>query len=218
MANVYTRILDRLLPAAFAKALPRMGSKQLAASLNTSKDQETDTGASGKMNVPHYWAPFYHSRDRRGVTKPSTAAKLIWFRNKSQDPRLVSGLSPVNKSEVRHLTKEGLRYGRELNREAIRNYCRATGKSKNKLTPADYAAANLPMIVADQSPRDGNLQKVKENPFFSDEPGGGMDGFVQEAEKIMHEVLFEEMESFLRETGLKKTEAVCRIQLPRTKA
>lgn len=215
MASIYSKILDRLLPAAFAKALPRMGSKQLAASLNTSKAKETDTSAEGRLNVPHYWAPFYHSRDLRGVVAPKQASKLIWFRDKTKDPRLVNGLSPVNKSEVRHLTKDGLREGARLNREAIKAYCRATGKSKSKLTPEDYRSINLPMIVADASPRDGNLNAVKQNPFFSNAPGGGMEGFDREAKAIIAEELYKEMEAFLRDTGLKNAKAECRIPLPK---
>lgn len=211
--GLYSQIIRKLLPAARAKALPGMGSGQLAAALNENVETETDTEASGYLNVPHYWAPFYHDRERRGVVNAAPGGMLVWFRDKKRDPRLPGGIYPVTKSQVRHLTKGEFRAFSEENRRVVAAYCRATGKRRKDLTRSDYMAMELPMIVTKQSPRHGDIGAVKDNPFFSNEPGGGMAGFSQEALPIIREACFDHVEEFLRTTGLKNKTIVRNIAL-----
>jgi len=212
--NLYSRIIRKLLPAARNKAITRLGGGQLAAALNENVDSENETGATGHLNVPHYWAPFYHDREKRGVVRSSReGGMLIWFNDKNDDPRLNGGLYPVTKSQVRHLTKDTIRYFSQKNREKVSAYCKSTGKRRKDLTRDDYMAMNLPMIVTKQSPRHGDIGAVHDNPFFSDAPGGGMAGFNQEALPIIREVCFEHVEEFLRSTGLKDKTIVRNIAL-----
>lgn len=211
--NLYGRIIRKLLPAARNKAITRLGGGQLAAALNENVDHETPEEAQGHLNVPHYWAPFYHDAEKRGVVKASPGGMLVWFRNKFDDPRLFGGNSPVTRSQVRHLTKADFRKWSAENRRIAKNYCRATGKRHKDLTRDDYMAMNLPMIVTKQSPRHGDIGAVHDNPFFSDAPGGGMAGFSQEALPIIREACFEHVEEFLRSTGLKDKTIVRNIRL-----
>jgi len=191
-----------------------MGSGQLARALNENVESETDTQASGYLNVPHYWAPFYHDRERRGVTRSTRqGGMLIWFKDKKRDPRLAGGIYPVTKSQVRHLTSATIREFSEENRQKVKEYCKRTGKRRKDLTRSDYMAMDLPMIVAKQSPRDGNLGEVHQNPFFSNEPGGGMQGFDSEAKNIIRQETYAYMEEFLRDTGLKDKTIVHNIRL-----
>ena len=56
------------------------------------------------MNVPQYWAIYYHEGHTKPII-PRNASVLVWYKNPSQDPRL-SGGYPIRRSQVRRLTKD----------------------------------------------------------------------------------------------------------------
>lgn len=88
-----------------------VGSKTLRAALVLIVDESKQRA---DLFIPHYWAVWYH--DGRGVVRPKTARKLVFFDNANDDPRLRNG-RPVKESQVKRLTRaqyqEGLRRNRE---------------------------------------------------------------------------------------------------------
>lgn len=54
------------------------------------------------LNVPHYWAVFYH--DGRGPVVAAPGKKLVYYKNPADDPRIAGGY-PVRLSQVRRLSK-----------------------------------------------------------------------------------------------------------------
>ncbi len=54
------------------------------------------------LNVPHYWAQFFH--DGRGVVNARPGHKLVYYKNPAEDPRIAGGY-PVRLSDVRKLTR-----------------------------------------------------------------------------------------------------------------
>lgn len=95
--SVSISLTGALLTAGRAFVFPRIPSRTLRNALTTYQ-----TGNRGYMNVPHYWAIYYHEGHTRPII-PRTASMLVWYKNPAQDPRL-SGGYPVRRSQVRKLT------------------------------------------------------------------------------------------------------------------
>ncbi len=175
--------MDYFIPA-LAKELAREGeikakakirSTQLRQGLYVQEEYSNRDSARYSLVVPHYWAAYVH--DGRGPVRPGSATLLVWFRNPNNDPRLNGGRSPVRLSGARKLSQGQFKQWSDVNRNIIQRYKKATGKTV--LTSTDYESMKLPMIVTRYSP--GTYRPSKVYPFFSNEPGGGMEGFLAQA-------------------------------------
>lgn len=120
--------------------------------------------------VPHFWATYIH--DGRGAVTGKPL--LIWFRNPKDDPRLLNGNTPERLSQTRRLTSGEFKKWSTINREKISAYKKATGK--RILTQGEMESLKLPMVVARVSPAPYKSSKIY--PFFANDPGGGMFGFI----------------------------------------
>lgn len=116
-----------------------------------------DAPKRGRLFITHYWALYIH--DGRGPFGPRNSQNLVWFRDPKQDPRLINGETPARASKLRHLTRLAYQEARRLNSLHL-----ARGGSVD----------TLPVIVTKRVDRATPAQ-----PFFSNEPGGGMAGFGQ---------------------------------------
>jgi len=57
----------------------------------------------GSLNVPYYWAEWYHN-GRKAIYKGPSDGFLIYYKDPKQDPRIKNGY-PVRASDVRRLSK-----------------------------------------------------------------------------------------------------------------
>lgn len=189
MKDLYTRIIERALPQALIRAKAFCESKQLRGLMEYVVVETGDKKASGIVNVPHFWAIYYHE-GRKIITKDG--GYLVWFRNINDDPRLNNGQAPVYRSDVRKLTEGQWRDWIAKNKEARR-----------KGQPP-------PMIVSTRSPINGKIN-WHGNKFFSNAAGEGMSGMAEEFKQIAKEEAFSYMEEWLKATGLKKAKINIRI-------
>jgi hypothetical protein len=143
---------------------------------------DTADKAAGVINVPHYWAIYYH--EGRRVITPVSANFLVWFKDPKDDPRLINGKSPINRSDLKRLNLPAS----ELRR------LRKEGK----------------LFMVKRSPRTGE-PRFTGNPFFSNKPGGGMFGFNEEFKRLATKMAYDDIEAWLRRTGLKKKTIRVRI-------
>lgn len=114
-----------------------------------------------QLQIPHFWAVYVHD-GREAPVRPQVATFMIWWENPREDPRLrPTGVTPQRASQIRHLTADEFR-------EAL-----ATFRS--------YTAAGFksPVIV-----RRHVTKPTPPSPFFSNEVGGGMHGFVKKANEV----------------------------------
>lgn len=178
------------------KAKAKIRSTQLRQGLYTQEEYSTPEAAKYDLIVPHYWAAYVH--DGRGPVRPKSATMLVWFRNPNNDPRLSGGRSPVRARGAKRLSSGQFKKWADINRQIIRRYRQATGKTV--LTSTDYEAMKLPMIVTRYSP--GTYRPSKVYPFFSNEPGGGMEGFLKQASAIAQRGASAHIKDRLRKAGL----------------
>ena len=188
------RLARKLAYQGQQKASPQIRSNQLRRGLYVREDPENDQKYA--LVVPHFWAAYIH--DGRGPVRPDTAKVLVWFRNPNDDPRLKAGLSPVRASGVRKLTKAQFQEWSAVNRGIIQRYKKRTGRKI--LTTAELQSLKLPMIVARYSP--GTFRPSKVYPFFSNEAGGGMQGFVNEAGRTVSREVSAHVKDVLSREGL----------------
>ena len=104
-------VLEDLGRQELARVKPLIGSKTLRAAITLII---SETEARAELFIPHYWAIWYH--DGRGAVSPTSARKLVFFDNPSDDPRLRGG-RPVRESQVRRLTRSQYRAGLQMNRD-----------------------------------------------------------------------------------------------------
>ena len=192
MARLIPEFAEELSKRGFQKVLPAIRSNQLRRGLVRIQNGES----SWALHIPHYWAVYNH--DGRSPVRPRKASYLVWFRNPNDDPRLSGGRSPERLSQVRKLSKGNFQKWSAVNRQIVKNYRRRTGK--RVLTSSDYETMKLPMIVAKLSPR-GNYF-VPGNPFFSNGPNGGMNGFIKEADTLADKMTSQAVLGFLRKEKL----------------
>lgn len=112
------------------------------------------TDTQVKMNITHYWAVFVH--EGRGEARARSGQFLAWYRNPREDPRLTpfGGQTPPRASQLL-----GLR--QVISAQQFREDVNA-GK----------------VVFAE---RTGPVAGV---PFFSNDAGGGMHGFVDQANRL----------------------------------
>jgi len=181
--SLVQRILDKALLRGEQRAKAFCRSRQLRKSMNRRVLQSTINFAKGIINVPQYWAIYYHSK--RAIIHPNSKSCLVWFRDPKDDPRLVNGESPMYKSQVRGLTKGEWK------------------KWKKKNAEAKAANQPVPMIITKRSPFKTVGVSWYGNPFFSNGPGGGMERLGKEVGRIAEQEVYAEMERFLKSSGLK---------------
>jgi len=177
---IYPLLIRAFLGLGKARSITKIPSKQLIEGLEAI---ELSDGV-GILHIPHYWAAYVH--DGRPPVTPQTASFLVWFKNPAEDPRYPGGRYPVYRRDIKRLSQAQFKAGLARNREVIKRYKAMTGKKV--LTSEDYRAMDLPMIIAVRSPRAGTAGKQPGSsfyfaegvPFFSNAPGGGMDGFTEE--------------------------------------
>jgi len=174
---------------------PKIRSNQLRMSLYKKVDLEDPT--KWALVVPQFWAAALHYG--RGRVTPKNATVLVWFRDPKNDPRLFNGNSPIRKSEVRKLTKAEFRKWSGINRKIIQDYKRQN--NKRILTSTEIQSLNLPMIVAKVS-GSTKFSKTKVYPFFSNNAGGGMQGFSQYVSSEAKSAVPDHIRRSLQDAGL----------------
>lgn len=107
-----------------------------------------------KIHITHYWAVFVHQG--RKAKRLAGNRFMAWYRNPAEDPRLkpFGGQTPARASQLLGL------------RQVI----------SNAQFKADKAAGK---IIFSQE-----VSATRGTPFFSNEAGGGMNGFVKDANTI----------------------------------
>ncbi len=174
---------------------PKIRSNQLRRSLYKKVDPEDPT--KWALVVPQFWAAALHY-GRERVT-PKNATVLVWFRNPNNDPRLRGGLSPFTRAGVRRMSKADFQKWSAINREKIQRYKKLTGK--RVLTSTEIQSLNLPMIVAKASGTT-KFSKTKVYPFFSNNAGGGMQGFSQYVASEAKSAVPDHIRRSLQDAGL----------------
>lgn len=91
-------------------------AREACKSRTLAKSMELIEGAvpgEARINVPHYWAVFYH--DGRGPIRAKPGHYLVYFKRPEDDPRTDGGSNyPTRSAEVRRLSRnEFYRYLRE---------------------------------------------------------------------------------------------------------
>lgn len=201
-SRLYPLLLRAFLTLGKARASAVIPSKQLEAALEAIEL----SNSKGVLHVPHYWAAYVH--DGRPPVTPQTATFLVWFKNPSDDPRYLGGQYPVYRSDIKRLTPDQFKAGLQRNREIIAAYKRRT--KRQVLTAEDYRAMDLPMIVAKRSPRVDTAGAQPGSkffyadgvPFFSNQPGGGMNGFREECNSVGKDIVNEYVKQRLTQNGI----------------
>jgi len=174
------RVLDRAMVIGLAKAKGFCTSQQLRKYMFAATDHIGPRVVKGVLRSPAYWSIYHHiGRANMSVIHPSGASFLAWFKNPKEDPRLINGESPIYRSQVKSL------------RDVM---------SKDEFRAAVDARK---IIFSKTSPRDGSA-KFKGNPFFSNDPSGGMAGFNEEVGQVAREEASKAVGAMLQRTGLKK--------------
>lgn len=165
--------------AALAQAKPEVAraSNQLASALRLVI--ERPAGAKGnvvaRVRIPHYWAIYVH--DGRGPFRKERF--MVWWKNPKRDPRLKDGLSPVRASQVRRLTRA--------------QWLQALQEREDWISSGGDPY-DAPVIITKAVRR-----ATKPRPFFSNGPGGGMQGFVNQANKIGRDIFSAHVRELLGE-------------------
>ena len=156
------RLLKRLGQAAMERVRPRIVSykgkpiQALQRALQAIVVSDTEL----KLRVPHFWAIYVHD-GRKAPVYPQHSAFMIWWKDPRQDPRLNGGVTPERASSLRHLTTQQFRDAMRLFREA------------------QESGAESPVVITPIVRR-----STPPSPFFSNEAGGGMHGFVTRANRV----------------------------------
>ena len=180
MEPINLRVLDRAMVIGLAKAKGFCSSQQLRKRLFAATDHIGPRVVKGVLRSPAYWSIYHHiGRKNMGVVTPRKTKMLAWFKNPKEDPRLINGESPIYRSQVKSL--------------------------RDVMSPKEFRAAvdARKIIFSKTSPRSGSAE-FDGNPFFSNNPGGGMAGFDEEVGQIAGEEASKEVEAMLQRTGLKK--------------
>lgn len=149
-------IVTRLTKRAYRRVKPLIPSRTLRKALFW----EVTPRPRGFLEVPHYWAVYYHRGT--GIIAPVRAKYLVWYQRAIDDPRLNKGKGPERARFIKRLTKdqweEGLR----------RNYLRRK-KGLRPFMLVSKARKGLPGV-----------------PFYDAALGsfGGSGGLLGEARKI----------------------------------
>lgn len=106
-------VVRRVGAIGFSQAKAAIDSRTLRQHL----DFFVDAVGEGVLNVPHYWAVWFH--DGRGAIRSRPGKKLVWFRAPDEDPRLAGG-RPKTTAEVKRLTRAQFQQALRRNRDAIR--------------------------------------------------------------------------------------------------
>lgn len=162
-----TKIADQLADAAVVKVRPLIPSQTLQGALRVvGRAGGLTDRVERRVGLPHYWAVYVH--DGRGPFNMPKGKFMCWFRDTSDDPRLVGGY-PFRVSERVSLTKEEFHHYMLLNRvveKAVYGRLRKPGEPQVG-----------PMIVTSR------IRKRTQAALFFDN-SRGMAGFTEEANKI----------------------------------
>jgi len=191
MSELSDRILRRAGRLGLQRVRPAIPSKTLrrASRFVQEPGAANADGVSqsrGKLTIPHYWAVIVHDGRKRVTAKPGRV--LVWFRNPAQDPRFPGKSTPARLSDLRSGGASGIVGSRgpgrrRLTRSEYRFWLKQNAKIKDK--------DKRPMIVAKSS------GPVTGDPFFGNEPGEGMAGFLSQVNGIALEEVRKEMAQFI---------------------
>lgn len=152
------RLVRRLAEAGLRRARPYLSRK--SNTLARAMRAIADTPDLGRIEVPHYWALYVH--DGRGAFAKQTL--MVWFRDPRDDPRLQLGKTPRRASQLRNLSRAQF---------------------------ADAMAKRDAWIKGGGDPYDSPViitkvirKSTAAFPFFGNEPGEGMFGFVYDANRL----------------------------------
>lgn len=165
-------------------ATPKIPSRALRADLHVNIQDDTH----GELAIDYFWARFVHD-GRRPFSMPP-GSYLVWFRNPQEDPRLDQGVTPRTRDKLRHLTAAQFAEGLQRNKEAV----------KAGLPP--------PMVV-----RREIFKATPARPFFSNEAGGGMNGFAAHVQNELSLFVREELRGLIGEDVLSGPTLVVKVKL-----
>jgi hypothetical protein len=108
------KVTDAILRAGVVRA--RFAVEPFSGTLSRAVTSYRDSDTHGAVHIPHYWAVFVND-GRRPFSMPGNRV-MCWFRNPLNDPRLKGGNYPVNRADVRHMTRVDFEFWLEENRKA----------------------------------------------------------------------------------------------------
>ena len=155
-AGITRRIVQRIMRAGAIRVRPQIPSRTLRRALR----RVTVSALEGALFIPHYWAVYVHD-GRRGFSAsdsglgPVRGTFLIFYRNPSADPRFAGRQTPERAAAVQRLTRAQFRRALE-----------------------EFATGSGNVIITRR------VKGVRATPFFSNDPGGGMFGFVDQANDV----------------------------------
>ena len=123
MTNPKQPFLQQFLPLALRAAYDycNIPLKIPSKSIRLSMTLEQDAPLRGRLNVPFYWATWYHN-GRGGIEKGPNDGFLVYYKDPKQDPRIKSGY-PVRRSDVKRLSpyrfKQDRRAGKLIVRKSV---------------------------------------------------------------------------------------------------
>lgn len=162
-AEAQRRLLLALGQAAKRWVLPRIRSykgKPIRA-LQRSLSVKVIGTSTVKLQIPYFWAVYVHD-GRKAPVRSRESSFLIWWKDPRKDPRLApSGVTPRRAEQLRHLSSDQFQEALRQHREAI---------AQNRESPVVI----VPAVKRPTPP----------SPFFANEPGGGMNGFVNKANEV----------------------------------
>jgi hypothetical protein len=121
-------------------------------SLKNDLEQQVIDFSHGRLYLDPYWAVYAHD-GRPAQVRPKGKGPFIWFPNRAEDPRLVGGRTPNRAKDLRHLK------------------IRAKGGDFTRSEFFQKIAQGEIIVTRRVGP-------TKPQPFFSNDAGGGMEGFL----------------------------------------
>lgn len=157
-------LAERLTLGAYRKVRPRVAraSRTLANAMERRVEAESRSRGDvvGVLYIPHYWAVYVHD-GRRPFSKSSY---MVWWKNPKEDPRLSGGVAPKRARNLKRLTRNQWL-------EAVRR--------RQEWIDAGGDAYDAPVIITRVIRR-----RTRPDKFFGNRRGGGLQGYVNTANKI----------------------------------
>lgn len=113
MTNPKQPFLPQFLPLALRAAFDYVNTptKIQSKSIRLSMTPEIDAPLRGRLNVPYYWAEWYHNGRSAINLNGSDKGPMVYFRDPKKDPRIKGGY-PVSASDVKPLRLSSSQYWR----------------------------------------------------------------------------------------------------------
>ncbi len=184
-------LMDRLVGDAMPVALEAIPSDQLRAKLVARVHSPT----RADLFLTPYWSLFVH--DGHGVISPRSATFLVYYRDRSDDPRRPGGQTPDRLVDERRLTASEFADGIAENRR------------RRQLNPAG-GKNQFMLVIQDASGRPANTGPARGTPFFE---AVLMANFEEHAEDTIYDALDAFILRELADEAPDRTEPTIRFEI-----